>query len=87
MKNLIFSAILMAVVTVSCKNKEAETDAAGSSTAETTMDTSAVETSAAGSSTGQSDLFACSMHPEATGKRGDKCPKCDMELTEHVEID
>jgi nitrous oxide reductase accessory protein NosL len=24
----------------------------------------------------------CSMHPEITGKKGDKCSKCDMELTE-----
>lgn len=33
----------------------------------------------------QSDqLYACSMHPEITGKKGDKCSKCGMELTEPV---
>ena len=27
-------------------------------------------------------VYACSMHPEITGKKGDKCSKCGMELTE-----
>ena len=31
-----------------------------------------------------SQLYACSMHPEVTGKKGDKCSKCGMELTELV---
>lgn len=26
-------------------------------------------------------VFACPMHPEITGKEGDKCPKCGMALT------
>lgn len=35
--------------------------------------------------TEQSDqLYACPMHPEVTGKKGDKCSKCGMELTEPV---
>lgn len=25
--------------------------------------------------------YACPMHPEVTGKQGDKCPKCGMALT------
>ena len=25
-------------------------------------------------------VFACPMHPEITGKEGDKCPKCGMAL-------
>lgn len=29
-------------------------------------------------------LYACSMHPEVTGKKGEKCSKCGMELTEKV---
>jgi len=29
-------------------------------------------------------LYSCPMHPEVTGKKGDKCPKCEMELTEPV---
>jgi hypothetical protein len=31
-----------------------------------------------------SQLYACSMHPEVTGKKGDTCSKCGMELTEPV---
>ncbi len=27
-------------------------------------------------------MYACSMHPEITGKKGDKCSECKMELTE-----
>ena len=29
-----------------------------------------------------SQLYACSMHPEVTGTKGEKCSKCGMELTE-----
>jgi hypothetical protein len=25
-------------------------------------------------------VYACSMHPEITGKEGDKCSKCGMKL-------
>ncbi|MFV5698344.1 DUF3347 domain-containing protein [Flavobacterium sp. ZT3R17] len=28
-----------------------------------------------------SELYACSMHPEITGKKGEACSKCGMELT------
>jgi len=27
-------------------------------------------------------VYACSMHPEVTGKKGDKCSKCGMNLEE-----
>jgi Cu2+-exporting ATPase len=27
-------------------------------------------------------LYACPMHPEVTGKKGEKCSKCGMDLTE-----
>lgn len=33
---------------------------------------------------GDEQLYACPMHPEVTGNKGDKCPKCGMELTEPV---
>jgi hypothetical protein len=26
------------------------------------------------------EVYACPMHPEETGKKGDKCPKCGMDL-------
>ena len=36
-------------------------------------------------STEQSNqLYACPMHPDITGKKGDNCSKCGMELTEPV---
>ena len=28
----------------------------------------------------QATVYACSMHPEVTGKEGDKCSKCGMKL-------
>ena len=31
-----------------------------------------------------SELYACSMHPEVTGKKGSACSKCGMELTELI---
>lgn len=31
-----------------------------------------------------SQLYACPMHPEITGKKGEKCSKCGMELTKPV---
>lgn len=31
-----------------------------------------------------SQLYACSMHPEIKGKKGEECSKCGMELTEPV---
>lgn len=36
------------------------------------------------SNTPKNQLFACPMHLEVTGKKGDKCSKCGMELTEPV---
>ncbi|WP_406843463.1 DUF3347 domain-containing protein [Flavobacterium soyae] len=44
------------------------------------------ETVSADPKTTQTDsqLYACSMHPEITGKKGDTCSKCGMELTEPV---
>ena len=39
------------------------------------------ETTATEKTEATSLLYACSMHPEVTGKKGDKCSKCGMELT------
>lgn len=35
-------------------------------------------------SANSNELFSCPMHPEVTGKKGEKCSKCGMELTEPV---
>ncbi len=36
------------------------------------------------SSINSNEKFSCSMHPEVTGKKGEDCSKCGMELTESV---
>lgn len=30
--------------------------------------------------TDKESVYACPMHPEVTGKQGEKCPKCGMDL-------
>lgn len=42
------------------------------------------ETDATETTSTSSDLYACSMHPEVTGKKGSACSKCGMELTELI---
>lgn len=43
------------------------------------------ETNATETQTDQ--LYACSMHPEVIGKKGEKCSKCSMKLTVPVKED
>ena len=69
MKNIMFSAIVMAFVLVSCNQKNKVTK------------TTPTEESAT-----SSQLYSCSMHPEVTGKKGEKCSKCGMELAELVKV-
>lgn len=83
MKKIIFSAIVIAFVLVSCnqKNKEATTDHShtmgnDNDTTMTNDKTKTMETS--------EKMYACPMHPEVQGKLNDKCPKCGMKLTEPV---
>lgn len=35
-------------------------------------------------SVNSNEIFACPMHPDVTGKKGEDCSKCGMELTEPV---
>ena len=42
------------------------------------------ETNSTENKESSNELFACPMHPEVTGKKGEKCSKCGMELTEPV---
>lgn len=69
MKKIIFSTLIMAIVLSACNSKNKETTA---------------PKAASGTAQNDSQLYACSMHPEVTGKKGDKCSKCGMELTEPV---
>ena len=42
------------------------------------------EVEAAETTATANELYACSMHPEVTGKKGAECTECGMELTEKV---
>lgn len=42
------------------------------------------ETNSTEAKASSEELFACPMHQEVTGKKGEKCSKCGMELTEPV---
>ena len=65
MKNIIISAIVMAFVFTACNSNTGKTKET-----KTGQEGSPIE-----------QVYACSMHPEVTGKKGDKCSKCGMELT------
>ncbi|MGZ9675948.1 heavy metal-binding domain-containing protein [Flavobacterium sp. GNP001] len=92
MKKIIFSAIIMAFVLVSCNQKtkeESTTDYEMMENDSTTMknDGTMMEhdsTMTDHSKMDHSKMYACSMHPEVQGKMNDKCSKCGMKLTEPV---
>lgn len=80
MKNIFFSAVIMALVLVSCnqKNKEAET------TPPMMDDNSTMMQKDSTMMGDNSKMYACPMHPEVQGKMNEKCPQCGMDLTEPV---
>jgi len=48
-----------------------------------TEQTDAVSTTTeipADAATADAVVYTCPMHPEVTGNKGDKCPKCEMDL-------
>ena len=68
MKNIILSALIIAITLTSCNQKTKEGENKNTTkTAEAT-----------------SQLYSCSMHPEIKGKKGESCSKCGMELSEPV---
>ena len=68
MKNIILSALIIAITLTSCNQKTKEGENKNTTkTAEVT-----------------SQLYSCSMHPEIKGKKGESCSKCGMELSEPV---
>lgn len=81
MKNIIFSAILMAFVMTSCNQKNKDMDTNNSETMHHDSTIVDHDSKTMGS---DSKMYACPMHPEVTGKKGDKCSKCGMDLTEEV---
>jgi hypothetical protein len=68
MKNILFSAFAMSFVFIACNSNTDKTK----------------ETKTENVSPIAEQLYACSMHPEVTGKKGEKCSKCGMELTVSV---
>lgn len=74
-QNLLF-AFFVLVFAVACKNAGTE---AAAPAADTTMMSTTTETMTAAPDT-MAMAFACPMHPEVTGKEGDKCSKCGMDL-------
>lgn len=92
MKNKIFLALTMAVLLVSCnqKNKEAATDNTHMMENDSTMmendstmmkNDGTMKNDETKMQDTDSKTYACPMHPEVQGKLNDKCPKCGMKLT------
>ncbi|MFE3869962.1 heavy metal-binding domain-containing protein [Flavobacterium sp. ZS1P70] len=85
MKNKLFLTLTMAVLLVSCnqKNKEAATDNTHMMDNDSTMmhnDTTMMNNNTKMMNE-NSAIYACPMHPEVQGKLNDKCRKCGMKLT------
>ncbi len=79
MKNLFLT--LAVLMTLACNPK--------ASTSETTIETKEVQTDTTSDAPkvekAEGELvYACPMHPEIQGKKGEECSKCGMPLTEPV---
>ncbi len=76
MKNtIIFLAASVSVAFTACNTNDSK------STEQKTITTDSGSTAPAAEA-----VYACPMHPDVTGKKGDKCPKCGMELKEGKKI-
>ena len=65
------AAMSLAILTVqSCGNQEPKTEEVQTETHDDKSEHKQV------------DAYACPMHSEITGKEGDKCTKCGMDLTQ-----
>jgi hypothetical protein len=99
MKNIILLALLVTLVTVSCKQKSTETTTTEISVSDTTKITNEPTTVENGTTMMKKDtvivqkvtkkvvaekIYSCPMHPEVQGKLNSKCSKCGMPLTEPV---
>ena len=74
-KTILFMAVVVAVATTACSSNENKT------TEQTTISTDTTPTPPPPPPVPLA-VYACSMHPEVTGQKGEKCPKCGKELTE-----
>lgn len=83
MKKTIFSAIIMALVLVSCKDKEPTIAPSHKMDNGNTMmdnDTTMMKND----KMMEDKMYTCPMHSEVHGKLNDKCSKCGMKLTEPI---
>lgn len=85
---LTFFASLIILLAIACKNSATTNtttptaDTTSAAAAMTTTDTTNAMMVAPDSVT----VYVCTMHPEVTGKKGDKCPKCKMELVAKADV-
>ena len=88
MKKIVFSAMVMAFVLVSCnqKNKETTTDNSHVMGNDSTLmdDDNTMMNDKTTTMENHEKTYSCPMHPEVQGKLNDKCSKCGMKLTEPV---
>jgi len=75
MKKLLLAAIATAFLFAACNADNKNTKEASETK---TMDTTIKKDEAKPVA---EQLYACPMHPEVTGKKDEKCPKCGMKLT------
>ncbi len=72
----------MLLLIVGC-NSKTKTETTESTTTVQTVDTTTTDTTAVKKPVAE-QLYACPMHPEVQGKKGEKCSECGMELSEPV---
>ncbi len=81
MKNAVLFSIMLLLGFAACKNTHKIHDH-NESKPETTAAPAPAAEPAPTATAAPEAVFACPMHPEVTGKAGDKCPKCKMNLEE-----
>ncbi|MEO5581435.1 MAG: heavy metal-binding domain-containing protein [Saprospiraceae bacterium] len=88
---LTFFASLIILLAIACKNSATTNTPAA--TAVLTTDSAATAiimmtdaTHAMMAATDSVTVYVCTMHPEVTGKKGDKCPKCKMDLVAKTDV-
>ena len=84
MKKVIFPAVIMVLVLVSCNQKSKETTNSHMMSNDSTMTDNDSTMIKDNSKKMAEKMYACPMHPEVQGKLNDKCSKCGMPLTEEI---
>lgn len=83
MKTIIFLSItIFSMAACNSKSNTTENNSQIDSTTTETPAPVAIDTTKSEGSV--PELYACPMHPEVQGKKGDECTKCGMALTESV---